>query len=101
MPSLHRQKDWLYTTPMIKPECLYRNFLVVDESGFACGLSITVNHLVAGGVAPVNKTVTCGTATSIPGEPTKCWITKILVPIVRQRPLLMMTGTFSRLVLAV
>jgi uncharacterized protein (TIGR02145 family) len=45
---------------------------------FACGLSITVNHLVAGGAAPVNKTVTYGTVTGIPGEPAKCWISSNL-----------------------
>jgi hypothetical protein len=42
-----------------------------------CGTSVTINH-VAGNVAPVNKTVTYGTVTSIPGEPTKCWITSNL-----------------------
>jgi hypothetical protein len=41
-----------------------------------CG-SVTVNH-VAGTVAPVNKTVTYGTVTNIPGEPLKCWITSNL-----------------------
>jgi uncharacterized protein (TIGR02145 family) len=45
---------------------------------FACGLSITVNHLVAGGVAPINKTVTYATVTNIPGALTKCWITSNL-----------------------
>ena len=44
----------------------------------ACGLTITINHLVSGGVAPVNKTVTYGTVTNIPGETTKCWITSNL-----------------------
>jgi hypothetical protein len=39
--------------------------------------SFTINH-VAGAVAPVNKTVTYGTATNIPGAPTKCWITSNL-----------------------
>jgi|GEM_PF-1602749 len=39
--------------------------------------TITVNH-VAGSVAPVNKTVTYGTVTNIPGEPSKCWITSNL-----------------------
>jgi hypothetical protein len=41
-----------------------------------CG-SITINH-VAGTVAPVTKTVTYGTVTNIPGEPSKCWITSNL-----------------------
>jgi len=40
-----------------------------------CGIStLTINH-VAGPVAPVTKTSTYGTVTSIPGELTKCWIT--------------------------
>jgi hypothetical protein len=33
---------------------------------------------VAGAVAPVSKTVTYGTVTNIPGENTKCWITRNL-----------------------
>jgi hypothetical protein len=43
-----------------------------------CGSPITINHLVSGGVAPVNKTVTYGTVTNIPGETSKCWITSNL-----------------------
>lgn len=42
--------------------------------GFACGLSLTVNHLVSGGVAPINKTVTYVTVGNVPGATTKCWI---------------------------
>lgn len=45
---------------------------------FECGLSVTVNHLVTRGVAPVAKTVTYGTVNGIPGEAAKCWITKNL-----------------------
>jgi hypothetical protein len=46
---------------------------------FACGASsISVQHTTAGGVAPVDKTVTYGTVTNIPGETSKCWITKNL-----------------------
>ena len=45
---------------------------------FVCGLTIKVNHLVTGGVAPVNKTVAYGTANGIPGETAKCWITSNL-----------------------
>jgi hypothetical protein len=41
---------------------------------FSCGIPVTINH-TAGVVAPVNKTVTYGTVTNIPGEPSKCWIT--------------------------
>jgi uncharacterized protein (TIGR02145 family) len=47
------------------------------SNGFTCGDSITINH-VAGAVAPVDKTVTYGTVTNIPGEPSKCWITSNL-----------------------
>jgi len=39
--------------------------------------TITVSH-IAGTVAPVDKTVTYGTVTGIPGEPSKCWITSNL-----------------------
>jgi len=45
---------------------------------FTCGDSITINHDTSGGVAPVNKTVTYGTVTNIPGETSKCWITSNL-----------------------
>jgi hypothetical protein len=47
------------------------------SSVFTCGSSLTINH-VTGEVAPVNKTVTYGTVTNIPGEPSKCWITSNL-----------------------
>lgn len=45
---------------------------------FACGLTISINHLVSGGVAPLNKTVAYGTVNGIPGEPARCWITRNL-----------------------
>lgn len=54
----------------------YGNEVNFRTSG--CGLPVTVNHLVTGGVAPVDKTVTYGTATNIPGEPLKCWVTSNL-----------------------
>jgi hypothetical protein len=44
---------------------------------FVCGSTITINH-ATGAVAPVNKTVTYGTVTGIPGELLKCWITSNL-----------------------
>jgi len=44
---------------------------------FTCGTALTVNH-VAGPVAPVTKTVTYGTVNNIPGEPSRCWITRNL-----------------------
>ncbi|MBW6461085.1 MAG: hypothetical protein K0B08_11000 [Bacteroidales bacterium] len=52
-------------------------FKVEAISGFDCGKTITVNHR-AGDVAAVTKTVTYGTVTNIPGEPSKCWITQNL-----------------------
>jgi hypothetical protein len=42
-----------------------------------CGSPITINH-VSGTVAPIDKTVTYGTVTNIPGENSKCWITSNL-----------------------
>ena len=45
---------------------------------FICGLTISINHIVSRGVAPVNKTVAYETTTGIPGELTKCWITSNL-----------------------
>jgi hypothetical protein len=45
---------------------------------FICGDSITIDHDISGGVAPVNKITTYGTVTNIPGEPSKCWITSNL-----------------------
>jgi hypothetical protein len=48
-----------------------------DPAPASCGASFTVNH-VAGNTAPVTKTVTYGTITNIPGEPSKCWITSNL-----------------------
>ena len=43
-----------------------------------CGESFTIVHLTSEGVAPVNKSVTYGTATNITGNPGKCWITSNL-----------------------
>ena len=45
---------------------------------FVCGMVLTIYHVASGRVAPVNKTVSYGTVTGIPGEPTKCWITSNL-----------------------
>jgi uncharacterized protein (TIGR02145 family) len=45
---------------------------------WSCGSQITIYHLASGGVAPVDKTVTYGTVTNIPGETSKCWITSNL-----------------------
>ena len=42
-----------------------------------CGDPLEVIH-IAGTIAPVNKNVSYGTVTGIPGEPDKCWITSNL-----------------------
>jgi hypothetical protein len=42
-----------------------------------CGQPLSVSH-TAGAVAPVDKSVTYGTVTNLPGEPSKCWITSNL-----------------------
>ena len=50
---------------------------LLSAQALGCGSSFTVNH-TAGAVAPVTKTVTYGTVTNIPGETSKCWITRNL-----------------------
>ncbi|MHC1731105.1 MAG: hypothetical protein AB9888_03570 [Bacteroidales bacterium] len=50
----------------------------ISPPAFTCGSHITVNHTVAGGVAPVDKYVVYGTVGNIPGETSKCWITSNL-----------------------
>lgn len=45
---------------------------------WSCGDPITIFHVVSEGVAPVDKTVTYATVTNIPGETSKCWITRNL-----------------------
>ncbi|MCX6305447.1 MAG: hypothetical protein NT040_10805 [Bacteroidetes bacterium] len=54
------------------------NYLNPGGGGFVCGSSITINHVISGGAAPVDKTVTYGTVNNITGEPIKCWITSNL-----------------------
>jgi hypothetical protein len=56
----------------------YGNEVNFTTLPFTCGSSITINHLTSGSVAPVDKTVTYGTVTNIPGETSKCWITSNL-----------------------
>jgi len=60
--------------------CGFSSPVTLTQSTLACwicGNPITINH-VAGTVAPVTKTVTYGTVTNIPGETSKCWITRNL-----------------------
>ena len=52
---------------------------------FSCGNSITISH-TAGAIAPITKLVTYGTVTNIPGELTKCWITRNLGASQQQLP---------------
>ncbi len=57
----------------------YGNELSFTIPAWQCGTSaITVNHLASGGVAPVDKSVSYGTVTNMPGETDKCWITQNL-----------------------
>jgi hypothetical protein len=61
--------------------CGVSSSLVLTQSTIACWVctnTLTVNHVASGGVAPVDKTVTYGTVTNIPGEATKCWISRNL-----------------------
>jgi hypothetical protein len=66
---------WAYNT------CLGSAVTILTQATLgcppACGTPVTVNHS-AGLVAPVTKTVTYASVTNIPGEPTKCWITRNL-----------------------
>jgi hypothetical protein len=59
-------------------EIAYGPTYINPGGGFYCGDLITINHLTSGGVAPVNKIITYGTVTNIPGEDSKCWITSNL-----------------------
>lgn len=45
---------------------------------YPCNDTLTINHQVTNGVAPVDKTVDYPMVTDIPGETSKCWITKNL-----------------------
>ena len=51
---------------------------VTTNACWTCGTTLSINHITAGGVAPVNKSTSYGTVTNIPGETTKCWITSNL-----------------------
>jgi len=65
---------WAYTS------CGYSTPVALTATTTACwqcGTVITVYHVVDN-VAPEVKTVNYGTVTSVPGETTKCWITRNL-----------------------
>ncbi|NVO20236.1 MAG: hypothetical protein HXX13_11075 [Bacteroidetes bacterium] len=55
----------------------YGNEVLFTTLPYTCGSPFTVYH-TAGSVAPVTKTVTYNTITNIPGESSKCWITRNL-----------------------
>jgi len=55
-------------------EIAYGSSIINPGGGWFCGDPVTISHITSGGVAPVDKTVTYGTVTDIPGEPAKCWI---------------------------
>jgi hypothetical protein len=56
----------------------YGNEVTFTTSAFTCGTSSVTAYHLAGSVAPVSKTVTYGTVGNIPGETSKCWITRNL-----------------------
>jgi len=51
--------------------------VVLTGQAFTCGGPITKTH-TTGAISPETKTVTYGTVTGIPGETSKCWITRNL-----------------------
>ena len=51
---------------------------IISPPAFTCGSMFTVSHVASEGVAPEDKTVTYGTVTNLPGEPSECWITQNL-----------------------
>jgi hypothetical protein len=55
----------------------YGNEVGFTTEAWICGTSMAISH-EAGDIAPVAKTVTYNTVTSIPGESSKCWITSNL-----------------------
>jgi uncharacterized protein (TIGR02145 family) len=68
--SVYTSYVWSYS------ECGTSLPLVLMQSTatcFICGQTVNVSH-IAGDVAPVNKTISYGTVSNIPGETSKCWI---------------------------
>jgi hypothetical protein len=58
-------------------ECGHAEPTVLVGQALTCGSAFTRTHS-SGAFAPVQKTVTYGTATNIPGATSKCWITRNL-----------------------
>lgn len=64
---------WAYNS------CSFSTPVTLSQSTTACcGDFFTISHQASGGVAPVDKEVTYGTVNNIPGETSKCWITRNL-----------------------
>jgi hypothetical protein len=72
VPTTDYTLSWTISTPCAS---LSDN---VNIRFWSCGLPLAVNHVTAGGVAPVAKSVAYGTVTNIPGATSKCWITRNL-----------------------
>ena len=70
-------KIYIYVATAQQWKALAYDIGTISSPPFSCGNPITINHF-AGDVAPVDKTVTYGTVTNIPGESSKCWITSNL-----------------------
>ncbi|MCX6307195.1 MAG: hypothetical protein NT040_19695 [Bacteroidetes bacterium] len=69
-------KFFTYLSDLNKWKEIAYGFSIINPGGgWYCGDPFTTSHIVVNGVAPVDKTVTYGTVTNIPGEPAKCWIT--------------------------
>lgn len=69
------EKVYIYVSSNWKWKELAYGTNTIDPP-FICGMPVTINHVAANGIAPVNKTVTYGT-TYLPGC-SKCWITRNL-----------------------
>jgi hypothetical protein len=69
--------DFLPTGSSMVQNYKTRGYPLRCVSDYICGDNVPVGH-TAGAVAPVTKSVTYGTVTNIPGETSKCWITRNL-----------------------
>ena len=71
--TLYTRYVWDYNFCTVSP------VTIITDSTLTCinCPPFTITHL-AGAIAPVTKTVRYGAGNSIPGEPTKCWITQNL-----------------------
>ncbi|MFZ4521936.1 MAG: hypothetical protein ACOYNC_09530 [Bacteroidales bacterium] len=67
----YKRYVWAYNA------CGHSDSTILAGQALICGSSFTKIH-TAGVVAPVDKTITYGTVTNIPGETSKCWITRNL-----------------------